>query len=629
MIVLHLEDNLRDADLVAAQLASDWPDAKITLVSHRAAYLEALASGTFDIILSDFRLPDINGRDALALARAQRPGTPFVFLSGTVGEEVAVEIVRAGAADYLLKDRMQRLGHALRRALQDAEARRLHHEAEERIREQGELLNEARDGIVVTDMDNRIIFWNKGAVRILGWSAEEALGKVSVELLGAEIEPQSKESGHQVEWHREIGLVNKLGSRLTVEVRMTLVRDGSGQPKSRLKIITDITEKKKLEEQFLRAQRLESLGMLAAGIAHDLNNVLAPVLMGAPLLRARATHPTDVRLLGSIEESAARGAGLVRQILSFAHGSSGTKTLIQVKHLLRDVTGLLAQTFPKSITLDEHVGPGLWTVLGNPTQVHQVLLNLCVNARDAMPEGGRLRISAANRDIDAAAAEFLPGAIPGPYLELEVSDTGAGIPPEILSRIWDPFFTTKGEGKGTGLGLATVRGIVSNHGGFLTVNSTVGRGTTFRVFLPASSESAGNDQRGGSTHPFFALGKGELVLAVDDEAPVRELLKEFLTRQGYRVLTAENGLGAIAVFAPRMVEIALVITDLSMPEMGGADLARTLPLLNPAVKILFMSGGAIGPDGAPPPGTPILKKPFSGDELLKAVQATLAAAGPR
>ena len=316
----------------------------------------------------------------------------------------------------------------------------------------------------------------------------------------------------------------------------------------------------------------------------------------------------------------------MRQILSFAHGASGEKTLIQAKHLLRDISNLIQQTFHKSIRLEEEIPNDLWTVRGNPTQLHQILLNLCVNARDAMPQGGTLRLRAENRRLDETAAQAIPGAIAGAYLVLEVTDTGTGIPAEILTRIWEPFFTTKGEGKGTGLGLATVRGIAANHGGFITVESEPGRGTTFRIFLPAAEESAATGSAAASAHPFHPRGKGELVLVVDDEVYVGDLINELLTMNGYRVLVARNGVEAISKFAPRAAEIALVITDLNMPELGGTDLARVLPRVNPAVKIIFMSGeGSSRPgESAALPGR-VLKKPFVPGELLMRVHEALAA----
>ncbi|MGH7997235.1 MAG: ATP-binding protein [Opitutaceae bacterium] len=492
MRVIHLEDDLHDAELVALALQEEWPGCAISRVGTREDFLGELGREAVDFILSDFTMPGFSGLEALALARDRAPDIPFIFLSGTIGEERAVEAMYAGAADYVIKDRMARLAPAISRALRDREQRRQHAIDQERIGEQADLLNQARDGIVQAGMDGRILFWSRGAERIFGWSAEEALGRTTRELIdpdGLSDEERVRNAAATGEWRSEMCLRDKRGQLLVIDARITLVRDASGQGVSRLGILTDITEKKKLEEQFLRAQRLESLGMLAAGIAHDLNNVLTPVLIGAQALRLRMAEPLRFKVLDSIETSAGRGAALVRQLLGFAHGSSGEKTSVQPRHLIKEMANLVRQTFPRSIRVEERIAADLWTVRGNPTQLHQVLLNLCVNARDVMPEGGVLWLRAENRVLDEAGVAAAADVRPGPFVLLEVADEGGGIPPEVLSRIWDPFFTTKGDGKGTGLGLSTVRGIAAQHGGFATVESIPGRGATFRVFLPAESAS--------------------------------------------------------------------------------------------------------------------------------------------
>ncbi|MCX6953040.1 MAG: response regulator, partial [Verrucomicrobia bacterium] len=411
------------------------------------------------------------------------------------------------------------------------------------------------------------------------------------------------------------------------DLRMTLVRDEAGEPSGRLIIATDITDKRHLEEQFLRAQRLESLGLLAAGIAHDLNNVLAPVLMSAPILRLHVTAPSALRVLDILEKSAERGTGLVRQILGFSQGASTGLRLIQVKHLLRDLCAVVHASFPKSIALDDHVPADLWPVQGNPTQIHQVLLNLAINARDAMlPRGGTLRLAASNQTLDAAAAHAIEGARPGAFLVLEVGDTGTGIPPELLTRIWDPFFTTKGEGQGTGLGLATVRGIVASHHGFVTLTTRVDHGTTFRVFLPAEKPA---DPKGPApADPELPRGHGELLLLVDDETDVRDIAGAILRDHGYRVLPACDGVDAIGLFTERATEIQLVITDVNMPHVDGHALASVLRRLRPELKIMAISGlGRTGNDSAAPFESAHfdtrLQKPFTVEDLLTTVHRTL------
>ena len=628
MTILHLEDNPDDAELIAALLLGEWPDCAIEQVSTRTAFIDRLEKRRYDIILSDFNLQSFDGLQALHLAHQSAPVTPFIFVSGTLGEDTAIEAVRAGAQDYVLKDRMRRLLAAIPRALNDYQERRarravedahlrlasvlestpdfvgmtgidgrafyinqaglrmlglaesqdpglltlqdfypadvgrrifaeiipsamrhgtwsgettvltrhgkvipvsqvmIAHKvadgevqylstimrdltvakaAESRIREQADLINKASDAIIVSNLQGRVTFWNNGAERITGWTATEVVNRTFEEIFGPNCESQlaawrdALESAE--EWRGELRLVNKHGQNFVLEGSSTLIRDNQGTPTSRLSIVSDVTEQKKLQEQFLRAQRLESIGMLAAGIAHDLNNVLAPILMAAPMLRERAVNPSDQRLLETLEKSAERGAGLVRQILAFAQGSDGGRQLVQLKHLVRDIVGVIRETFPKEIRLREDLPSAPWPVHANPTQAHQVLLNLCVNARDAMPHGGELRLRIEHAVLDETTAATIPGARAGAWVVLHVEDTGTGIPPDVLAHIWEPFFTTKTANKGTGLGLPTVRGIVENHQGFVTLDTVAGRGSTFRVYLPAVDADV-KKESGRSPHPF-------------------------------------------------------------------------------------------------------------------------------
>jgi PAS domain S-box-containing protein len=340
-------------------------------------------------------------------------------------------------------------------------------------------------------MAGRITLWNDGAARLYGVTEAEVKGRTAEEIFPsrelARVRDAREATLEAGEFRKELSVTTRDGRDIVIEVHMSLVRDTSGQPTARLTIATDITEKKRQEEQVLRAQRVEILGMLAAGIAHDFNNVLMPVGMVASLLRRSITNPADVQMLDILENSAKRGAGLVRQILGFARGVGGDVQLTQIEHIIRDVGEIIRASFPKSIVLVLEAGSDLRPIQADPTQIQQILLNLAVNARDAMlPLGGLLTIGAENRVLDASAAGALEGSRPKEYLVLEVADTGSGVTPDVLARMWEPFFTTKDEGKGTGLGLSTVRGIAAAHGGFVTVDTRVGLGTTFRVFLPAA-----------------------------------------------------------------------------------------------------------------------------------------------
>jgi nitrogen-specific signal transduction histidine kinase/ActR/RegA family two-component response regulator len=408
---------------------------------------------------------------------------------------------------------------------------------------------------------------------------------------------------------------------------MMLVRDEQGQPRSIFSINTDITEKKQLEAQFLRAQRLESIGALASGIAHDLNNVLAPIIIGAPLLRELAKDQTSRHLLKTMETSAQRGAAIVRQVLTFARGVEGERVPLQPRHLLREMEKLAAETFPKGIRIDSDVASDLFPVLGDATQLHQALLNLCVNARDAMPNGGVITLAAANIVLTKEAAEKIPGAQPGSYACLRVTDTGTGIPPEVEAKMFEPFFTTKGVGKGTGLGLSTVLGIVRSHGGFVRVDSKVGKGSTFELYLPATT----NEQVAvkGESAPPWPKSRGECILVVDDEAAVREVARQALLEFGYKVITASRGAEALRIFRERRQEIKLVLTDMMMPEMDGATLIAALRVLDPAVKVVGITGmsDAAGMSALKTHAlAAMLAKPFTIEKLIGVIREALPAA---
>lgn len=499
-------------------------------------------------------------------------------------------------------------------------------EAERRVREQAELLAKAQDAIIVRELDQTITFWNPSAERLYGWSAEEAVGRPVDELLYEDLKAYRLATStvlEKGEWAGELEHVCKDGTKITVEGRWTLVRGEDGEPDRILGINTDVTERKKLLTQFLRAQRLESIGTLAGGIAHDLNNVLAPILLSIELLKLDADDPETVETLESIEDSARRGADMVRQVLSFARGVEGARVAVDVERLVHDLGRVVRDTFPKSIQFKTDIPEDLWRLLGDATQIHQVLLNLFVNARDAMPDGGALSVSAANVVIDQHYSELSGQADPGPHVRITVDDTGVGIPPDTLEQIFDPFFTTKEVGKGTGLGLSTVSAIVRGHGGFMNVYSEPGQGTSFRIYLPAGDGSG--DAR--SLEPEdLPRGNGEMILVVDDETSVRDITRQTLEAFGYGVLTATDGADAVAVYGKRGDDIDLVLTDLMMPIMDGPTLIRALRRMDPDVRIVAASG--IGANGStfrtPDSGVrDFLPKPYTAGTLLQVLARAL------
>ena len=628
--ILHLEDNAADAELARALIVAEWPDSEIKVVATRFAYTGQLQLGRYDLILSDLNLGDFDGLDALRIARDRAPDTPFIFLSGAIGEDTGIDAVRAGAHDYVLKDRMKRLIASIRRALRESEERKNRQVAERRIRDLAEMVNQAREAIIITDLAGAVISWNPGAERLLGWRSDEVVGRNYEQLFKPAAEEQLRsarlEASAKGEWTGELNLHTKPGEALVVESRHTIVRDESGQPKARLSSYSDITDRKRLEEHFLRAQRIENIGLLAAGIAHDLNNVLSPMLMAAPLLREWVKEPAGLEILEMLEKSAERGSGLVRQILSFTLGPSGETRPVQIRDLMRDLVVVISSTFPKVIRLEEAVPPDLWLVKASPIQVHQVLLNLCVNARDAMPQGGILRLRAENSHLTPAAAALIDGAYPGAFVVLHVEDTGTGIPASVLAHMWEPFYTTKESGKGSGLGLSTVRGIMKTHRGFIQVLTQTGRGTSFRIYFPVA-QTPGADSSPPAAPP-LPRGHGELILIVEDEADIREMTGAMLSRQGYRVIGASEGSEAIQLFSQHRAEIRLVISDLHMPGIDGMILGRMLHRINPAVRFLVVSGSSVGAaqplDLLPREfGAGFLSKPFKLGTLLNKVEEML------
>jgi PAS domain S-box-containing protein len=503
-------------------------------------------------------------------------------------------------------------------------------QAQEQLREQATWLSITTDAILVQDFSNQILFWNKSAERLYGWKTEEVLGKKVSELLYRDtdqLEPVHHTLEKKGEWQGELRQVTQDGKPIIVASRWTLVRDEEGKPKSILIVNTDITQKKQLEAQFFRAQRMESIGTLASGIAHDLNNVLAPILMIAQLLETQYHDARSKRLLPILITNAKRGTNLVKQVLSFGRGLGGEFTTLQVKHLICDMHQIALQTFPKSIQMSIDVSSSLWAVSGDATQLQQVLMNLCVNARDAMPQGGILTICAENIFIDEHQAQMNLDAQVGAYIVITVSDTGTGIPHKILDRIFEPFFTTKEVGKGTGLGLSTVISIIKGHKGFINVFSGMSKGTEFKVYLPAIQDSDAQPIEDSE----LLTGHGEWILVVDDETFIREISKITLEKYGYQVLTASDGIEAIKLYSQQKNTISLVLLDMMMPSMDGLSTILQLKKINPTVKVVASSGLSFNTmlaDAAELGVTKFLSKPYTSQELLRTINEAFGMKSP-
>ena len=501
--------------------------------------------------------------------------------------------------------------------------------AEERIRQQASLLDNAQDAILVCDLKYQILYWNKGAERIYGWDLAEVLGKNIREILLegnerriAEIHAALQESGS---WKSEARHTSKAGNKLIVESRWTLIGNEQGQPDYILIINTDVTEQKKTEEHLLRAQRMESIGTLAGGIAHDLNNILSPIVMSVEMLGLKDNDPETKRWLSLIGENAERGADLIKQVLTFARGREGERIPVQVKHIVKDLVNVLHETLPKSISLKYDVATSPWLISADPTQIHQVLMNVCLNARDAMPDGGTLKVAVENIKIDENYVRMNPEARPGGYVQMTVEDTGTGMKEETVKRIFDPFFTSKALGHGTGLGLSTALTIVKSHEGFINVYSELGRGTRFSIALPAMEDEVETAVQESASA--YRRGNGETVLVIDDEENIIQITVATLEHFGYKTISAADGAEGLAVYKERPGKVDLVLTDMSMPEMDGPSMIKTLRSIDPSIKIVGMSGLMNSEQTAELESLQVaafLTKPFTAEKLLNAISDVLS-----
>ncbi len=490
------------------------------------------------------------------------------------------------------------------------------------------LLDISHEAFITEDLDNVVTYWNRGAEDIYGWTRDEAVGRNIRDLIytdTAAFEAAAAELLATGRWTGELHQRAKDGRQLIVACRWQAIIDDDGKPRSLFAVNSDVTKRRELDALQARTQRLESLGTLAGGIAHDLNNILTPVLMSLQLMRMDPLADRRDELLAGMESSVLRGAEMIKQVLSFARGVDGVSESVRVPDLIDELSALTLAVLPKSISVEKHLDD-VPPFIGDATQVLQVLVNLVTNARDAMPEGGVLRLSAAEVQIGAGRSETLTLA-PGRYVSISVADSGSGMSDEVRSRIFEPFYTTKGIGEGTGLGLASSEAIVRSHGGYLDVQTEVGVGSQFTLFLPVAHHGAAEVADGGPDEGHLPHGMGELVLVVDDEPSIRAAICQTLEVHGYRTVTASHGREAIEVHSEHADHVQLVLTDMMMPVMDGAATAAFFAEHYPQVAVVAMSGlnAAAAVERARDSGVQyFVAKPFTTDTVVRTVRDALA-----
>jgi two-component system cell cycle sensor histidine kinase/response regulator CckA len=638
--VLLVDDSEEDALLVVGQLESCGWDVVWERVDTREAMVDALDRASFDLIVSDYHMPRFRAPEAVAVWKERGLDTPFVVVTGTIGEEHAVEVLKAGAHDFFLKDRLSRLCSAVERELREAEKRRSLERAESEREEALQRL--ARSERLFHDLfesapDATLIVDGKGAIRAASRQAERLFGYEPEELNGQPVEvliPSAARSGYRelreqfVEapapvftgaGPQNLFAVRKDGTTFPVEISLSPL---TTEADTLVAAVRDITARRQLEEQFRQVQKMEAVGRLAGGVAHDFNNILG-VILGHSQILLGAMGPNDPHRarVEQIVSASERAAGLTRQLLAFSRRQVFETRVLDLNETIAAVTKMLGRLIGEDVGLTFRPGESLGRVRADPTQIEQVLMNLAVNARDAMPDGGSLVIETGNAEMDDDYVRVHAGAAAGRYVCIAVSDTGQGMTGEVQAHIFEPFFTTKEPGKGTGLGLATVYGVVKQSEGFIYVYSEPAHGTTFKIYLPVVE---GEVERAAALPP-PARGS-ETVLLVEDEQGLRELISELLVDNGYNVLAAGDPAKALETAERYEGVIHLLLTDVVMPQMNGRELAVRVKERRPDVRVLYMSGyteDAIANRGVLEAGVSLISKPFTQESLSRKLRELL------
>jgi PAS domain S-box-containing protein len=635
--VLVVEDRAEDAELAIRELRRAEVTCETQRVDSASSFRGALPSFQPDVVLADYTVPGFGGMAALEILRTEAPGVPLIIVTGSLDEETAAECIKAGAADYVLKTNLIRLPSAVRGALAFAQSQADKQTAEAALRISERrfraLVEESWDAIALFGPDGTILYGSPATTRLLGYDLAEFVGRNAMELIHPDdrsavllrLEEVTTQPRRRVEVASRVQ--HKNGQWRHLEGVLTNLLD---DPSIRAIVnnYRDVTDRRILEEQIILAQKMEAIGRLAGGVAHDFNNILTAIGGYTDLLLADLA-PDDKRRrdVEEIHRAADRAAALTHQLLAFSRRQVLQPKVISLNALVPDIEKMLRRLIGEDILFATVLHPKAGNVRADPGQLEQVIVNLAVNARDAMPKGGRLTIETRNVELDQSYTTDHPNVKPGHYVMLAVTDTGVGMNEETKARIFEPFFTTKVRGKGTGLGLATVYGIVQQTGGHIWPYSEPGQGTTMRVYLPRVDEPADPIEHPIEATP-TALRGTETILLVEDEAPVRSITRQLLQRNGYTVLEASDGQMALALVdgANHGTHVDLLLTDVIMPGMSGRELAAQLMTRRPALRVLFMSGytdDAVVRHGMLEPGLAYLEKPFRPPTLLRKVREVL------
>jgi PAS domain S-box-containing protein len=629
--ILLVEDNLNDAEILQIELEAAGLQLEVFRVDTEAAFLNALAR-PFDLIISDYTLPAFSGKAALRIARERRPDIPFIFVSGTIGEDAAIDSLVGGATDYVLKHKATRLVPAVKRALRESEERRLRESAEAMVRQSEEdyrlLFEELAVPILITSPDGKVLNVNSACAHLLGCRDKEEVLQLDI-AREVYVEPGKavalqkavEEQGH-IE-NVEVKLSRKGGATLIVLATVTPQRKASTGIVAYRTVWRDITEQRRVEAQFRQSQKMEAIGRLAGGIAHDFNNILTVISGYSEMALAQRLDRDLNSKIECIRDASIRAANLTRQLLAFSRKQHLQMQVLDLNTLIKQIEMLIRRIVGEDIELVSHLDPDLLPVKADPGQLEQVLMNLVVNARDAMPDGGKLTITTRNVHLNSSFFGDQFAVSRGDYAMLSVEDTGCGMDERTQAQIFEPFFTTKESGKGTGLGLSTVYGIIKQSDGHVWVQSKVGAGSTFSVYLPTTADPL-SGRAGMPDAGALSVGGTETILLVEDEDSVRELTAIILRHVGYTVLEARNGLEAIERAKHYADSIHVLLTDMVMPNMSGPTAAAEIGRSRPTLRVLFMSGY---PEPAQVANVrsdiELIHKPFAPNDLLRRVRAAL------